>query len=547
MKQRCACLPLFAILPWGLSWLGSFGGFGGERGRVARRASLLVPARLVEETYGQLAGAGCIPRRWHPEGRYGIPIQVAEDAGKRLIPLLANAVDRLPPDVRANLGAGTVQLREKEIPWKKMPARPICPDVGDIVRSRPAGNFTFAELFAGIGGFRLGLERLGGSCVFASEIEPHTRDLYTRNFGHVPVVAGDIQEVHASDIPAHDILVAGFPCQPFSALGSQPAFDDERGLLFREIVRVLGAAKPRFFLLENVPGLLRCGRALATIMEELSSAGYEVRVETVNARQLTAQARKRVFFIGFRSHASQASPPRSFELPRIPDLCLRAEDVLETEEEVKRSGLLEDYTLTDEQFLRLQESEKWARRGGMASTLAWNDKVCATLVGHYGKTLRKGNSQLVPRPAPSKPRRFTPRECARLMGVPNSFKLTGRREDQTPGMWYRALYKMFGNSVSPPVVAALCGSILATSDTSHLPKEAGLSAALELALEALAPRKLLVWRALPTSRNPHVEASRGPLEAGGSCGRGGQIGLGSGQFLAKASTQLRGSIPGWGD
>ena len=127
--------------------------------------------------------------------------------------------------------------------------------------------------------------------------------MYLRNFGNAPAVAGDIQEVHASAIPQHDILVAGFPCQPFSALGTQPAFDDDRGLLFREIVRVLEASQPKFFLLENVPGLLRCddGRVLETIREELSQAGYDVLVETVNAKALTAQARKRVFIIGFRT------------------------------------------------------------------------------------------------------------------------------------------------------------------------------------------------------------------------------------------------------
>eukprot|EP00439_Symbiodinium_sp_Y106_P027255 s4745_g3.t1 len=458
----------------------------------ASRACLVVPVRLVEKAYGELSDAGCIPRRWHPEGRYGIPIQVAEDSQQRLIPLLADAVDRLPASLRAALTAGTVHLRAQEIPWKE--PKPVRSRLGVSELSlSPRGtpgkavNFTFAELFAGIGGFRLGLQSLGGNCVFACEIEPYTRDMYLRNFGNAPAVAGDIQEVHASAIPQHDILVAGFPCQPFSALGTQPAFDDDRGLLFREIVRVLEASQPKFFLLENVPGLLRCddGRVLETIREELSQAGYDVLVETVNGKALTAQARKRVFIIGFRTESQLA---HKFQLPHVPDLCLRAEDILETEDEVMRSGLLEDYTLTDEQFARLKGSAKWARRGGMSSTLAWGDKVCATLVGHYGKTLRKGNSQLVPRQAPFKPRRFTPRECARLMGFPNSFKLTEQEEGQSPGMWYRALYKMFGNSVSPPVVAVLAGAILA-SEKTEAPGDLGITAAVGLALEATTPRR----------------------------------------------------------
>ena len=139
-----------------------------------------------------------------------------------------------------------------------------------------ASSFTFAELFAGIGGFRVGLESLGGRCVFSSEIEPFTRELYTRNFGDVP--AGDIQEVQGVSVPAHDLLVAGFPCQPFSALGDQPGFEDSKGLLFREIVRILRSTRTPMFLLENVPGLAQCdeGKALRAIRDELRRAGYEV-------------------------------------------------------------------------------------------------------------------------------------------------------------------------------------------------------------------------------------------------------------------------------
>ncbi|CAE7805186.1 dsaVM [Symbiodinium necroappetens] len=502
MRPKAVCLLLVAIWQGRWSWLGPLRSTDRPQAQArvpASRACLVVPAQLVETAYGELSDANCLPRRWHPEGRYGIPIQVAEDSQQRLIPLLTDDVHRLPPSLRAALMAGTVHMRAQEIPWKgrqapaKQRLRPSPSLARELSLSAPGGrgkavNFTFAELFAGIGGFRLGLERLGGNCVFASEIEPYTRDMYLHNFGNAPAVAGDIQEVDASAIPPHDILVAGFPCQPFSALGTQPAFDDDRGLLFREILRILEASQPNFFLLENVPGLLRCddGRVLETIKAELSQAGYDVLVETVNAKALTAQARKRVFIIGFRTESQLA---HKFQLPNIPDLCLRAEDILETEDEVMRSGLLEDYTLTDEQFVRLQGSAKWARRGGMSSTLAWGDKVCATLVGHYGKTLRKGNSQLVPRNAPFKPRRFTARECARLMGFPNSFKLTEQEEGQSPGMWYRALYKMFGNSVSPPVVAVLGGAILASEQSSDALRDLGISAALGLALEAITPRR----------------------------------------------------------
>eukprot|EP00438_Fugacium_kawagutii_P031141 Skav201765 [mRNA] locus=scaffold1973:459868:467663:- [translate_table: standard] len=379
--------------PWQHSQWFSIGRPGGEK---PWDRLVLIPQN-VESSYEALAESDCIPRRWHLEGRWGIPIErisSGEHRGMRFIPLLPGAEDRGPA-----IDAQTAAI-------EALPPLPA--------------SFTFAELFCGIGGFRLGLEALGGRCVFASEIERFTRELYVMNFGDVPKVLGDIVEVGDSQVPEVDLLVAGFPCQPFSSLGDQPAFDDERGLLFRQIVRILKASKAfglqhavatggwkerspgtpllaKTFLLENVPGLLDCddGRAVKVIQQELTAAGVK-------------------------------APGDEFRLPFIPELHLRAVDFLQSEEELMEEG--------DEHFQGLRESKKWSRRGGMTDTLVWDDKLCNTLVSHYGTSLSKGNSQLVPRSAPLNPRRFSCRECARLMGFPDSYRLTERSREH-PSMW----------------------------------------------------------------------------------------------------------------
>ncbi|CAK9040183.1 unnamed protein product [Durusdinium trenchii] len=372
---------------------------------VTRRAGLVLVPQLVESCYQALAESNCIPRKWHPEGRYGIPIEridCGDFAGKRFIPLLPGAADRLPQEIQELLKAqkalvvslNSTKMARNGIEWQPGRDKPVAPPIDARTASIPrldeeikVPRFGFAELFAGLGGFRVALEALGGECRFASEIERFTRQMYELNFGATsPPVAGDIREVPDADLPEVDLLVAGFPCQPFSALGSQPAFEDDKGLLFREIVRVLNASKAKSFLLENVPGLLDCdgGRALQQIQHELQTVGlhdgqpgYAVHVRTANARNLTAQSRKRVFFFGFRKDLEAAQKP--FTLPFIPELQLRAGDIFEPE-----SKELDIYELSEEHFEGLKESQKWARRGGMTDTLAWEEKVCNTLVAHYG-------------------------------------------------------------------------------------------------------------------------------------------------------------------
>lgn len=259
--QRCLLLPVC----WGaqLRAMGTTWARDARHPKVRGQAGLVLPPQLVESSYEQLAESNCIPRRWHPEGRHGICIEQitsGEHRGMRFIPLLDP--DSLPEAIAELLRSGRAELvpessvQRRSRAWAPTPPRPTPCGATCAIEAPPppeAGAFTFAELFAGLGGFRLGLEALGGRCLFASEIERHTREVYELNF-QWPTVVGDIREVKEEDVPSVDLLVGGFPCQPFSALGTQPAFEDERGLLFMEIVRILKASKAKAFLLENVPG-----------------------------------------------------------------------------------------------------------------------------------------------------------------------------------------------------------------------------------------------------------------------------------------------------
>eukprot|EP00854_Cymbomonas_tetramitiformis_P026175 gene26175-32072_t len=550
---------------------------------------LLVPPRLTSIVLGYLSDSGLVARHWHLGGRYGS--RVSAQGPLRAIPLLPATADRLsvalytrglldgdevdaqgdevdaqgdlPPlptplwdalrTGEAKLGRVKVAVPSKvpkveevdsEVHAERAPrAAPVT-----AVLPPPRGAFTYAELFAGIGGFALGLDALGGRCVFASEIAPTCVDVYKRNFPDGPEVAGDIWDVKEADIPPHDLLVGGFPCQPFSSLGEQPGLADTkgsgegRGMLFTQIVRVLKACRPSAFLLENVPGLLHLdeGRPLATIVAALAGAGYAVRCELLNARCVSAQSRNRLYLVGLRrelpsplaqcgaapsengpeaearesveesgissgvcylsggslsaSQASAGSDARGtrepeFEFPWIPDLRLRTSHVLQNEAELALAAVsAAQYSVTDAQLAKLLEGKLWK-----PSKMAWGNKVSATLDAHYSVAVGRGDTQLVPRPPPFHPRRFTPRECARLMGFPDRFTLGERRRGQGVNAWFKEQYTMLGNAVCPQVVAALAGAILAhcpgIPGFEHCADWAamGRSSAVRLAVDAVAP------------------------------------------------------------
>jgi DNA (cytosine-5)-methyltransferase 1 len=305
---------------------------------------------------------------------------------------------------------------------------------------------TFFDLFAGIGGFRLGFEQAGATCVFSAEYDKYAQQTYAENFE--PVAAGDITGIRTKDIPDHDILVAGFPCQPFSSSGvskkrsmDKPvAFEDKtQGTLFFEIARILKAKKPTAFLLENVKNLKSHyqGATYHTIIDTLiNDLGYYVYDEIYDASLVVPQHRERIFLVGF-----DRSDPRFF-FPHIPkrDVCLR--DVLEDSVDPK-------YTLSDRLWTALQaHASRHADKGhGFGYTLADLDGISRTLKARYHKD---GQEILIPQEGQN-PRRLTPRECCRLMGFPWDFKI--------PVSDTQA-YRQFGNAVVPTIVEPIARGML---------------------------------------------------------------------------------------
>lgn len=359
--------------------------------------------------------------------------------------------------------------------------------VADAIRQRllplgepssDPGKFTFIDLFAGIGGIRTAFEKEGGRCVFTSEWDPYARKTYSANFhdGLDHVFADDITKVHEDDVPDHDVLLAGFPCQPFSiagvskknALGRAHGFEDKtQGTLFFDVARIIKAKRPKAFLLENVKNLVSHdkGRTFATIMDVLKNdLGYHVWHKVINARHFGPQHRERIIIVGFREEV-----PFSWEDLELPDIetapkmdsVLHREDGSERDEWPSISGpkgkVLEKYTLSDKLWEYLQNyAAKHREKGnGFGFGLVTKDSTCRTLSARYYKD---GSEILVSQGAKKNPRRLTPRECARLMGFDDSFRI--------PVSDTRA-YKQFGNSVVVPVIASVA-KIMAP----HLVKDA---------------------------------------------------------------------------
>ena len=306
-------------------------------------------------------------------------------------------------------------------------------------------KFTFIDLFAGIGGMRIAFEKSGGRCVFSSEWNKFSQQTYEANFGDVP--DGDITKIKAEDIPNHDILVGGFPCQPFSiagvsskkALGRKHGFEDEtQGTLFFDIVRIIREKKPRAFLLENVKNLKGHdkGNTFRVIMKKLrEELGYDVHYKIVDASSVVPQHRERIFIVGFRK-------PMDFEFPKLADKRPKLNDVLEKNVDGK-------YTLTDGTWKAPQRHrEMHSKRGnGFGYSMADRDSIAKTLSARYYKD---GAEILIPQ-GKKNPRRLTPRECARIMGFPEKFKILVSDSQA---------YRQFGNAVVVPVVTEIAKSMV---------------------------------------------------------------------------------------
>ena len=321
--------------------------------------------------------------------------------------------------------------------------------------------FTFIDLFAGIGGIRHGFEKQGGRCVFTSEWNPYAQKTYLANFPHQPGhrLEGDITKVDAADIPDHDVLLAGFPCQPFSiagvskknALGRPHGFACEtQGTLFYDVARIINTKRPKAFLLENVKNLKSHdkGRTFQTILKVLTEElGYHVHYRVIDGQHFVPQHRERILIVGFREQVDfswdQLSIPTAG--PKLSSI-LHPENGSEQPEAHwtvgQKAKVDARYTLTPRlwDYLQAYADKHRAAGNGFGFGRVDGNSVTRTLSARYYKD---GSEILVSQGKGKRPRRLTPRECARLMGFPDSFKI--------PVSDTQA-YKQFGNSVVVPVV-----------------------------------------------------------------------------------------------
>ena len=324
-------------------------------------------------------------------------------------------------------------------------------------------RFNFVDLFAGIGGIRKGFDAIGGHCVFTSEWNKFAQQTYVANFRDNHPPHGDITQIASEDVPDHDVLLAGFPCQPFSiagvskknSLGRKHGFLDEtQGTLFFDVARIIRAKRPATFLLENVKNLTGHdkGRTFEVILRTLTEdLGYKVWHRVIDAQHFVPQHRQRIVIVGFREDV-----PFSWDDLKLPEKgSVRLGSILhpgngsEKAEPPYTLGadakVNDKYTLTDKlwQYLQGYAEKHRAAGNGFGFGLVPPHDVARTLPARYYKD---GSEILVSQGKKKNPRRLTPRECARLMGYGDEFRI--------PVSDTQA-YKQFGNSVAVPVFEAV--------------------------------------------------------------------------------------------
>lgn len=299
---------------------------------------------------------------------------------------------------------------------------------------------TFIDLFAGIGGFRIALERKGMKCVFSSEIDRHASKVYKRNFGETP--EGDICEISEKEIPPHDILCAGFPCQSFSISGKQKGMKDNRGLLFYEIVRIAQYHRPYVLLLENVKNILTVdnGTAIQTIENKLREIGYKVHYSTLNASRFgIPQARERVYFACLRDDLESLEeldykePKPSRKRTYLRDIL---EDAVSERLYINRNDIIIESETSKDSAKPIRVG--YVNKAGQGERIYSIDGQAITLSANGGGVGARTGLYLVD----NRVRRLSLTECKRLMQFPDDFIVS-------PGMQG---YKQLGNAVIPPLV-----------------------------------------------------------------------------------------------
>lgn len=314
-------------------------------------------------------------------------------------------------------------------------------------------KFKFIDLFAGIGGIRLAYQKAGGKCVFSSEYNKFAKVTYEANFGEVPF--GDITAIDEKNIPDHDVLLAGFPCQPFSiagvskkqSLGRKHGFLDEtQGTLFFDLARIIKEKKPKAFMLENVKNLVSHdkGRTFEVIYNTLDELGYSVHFQVLDGKHFVPQHRERIIIVGFDRNVFKGN--ENFKFPELPKPKKVIREILEDEPDSK-------YTLSDKLWNYLQNyaAKHKAKGNGFGFGLTDLDGISRTISARYYKD---GSEILIPQDGIN-PRRLTPRECARLQGFPDDF-IIPVSDNQA--------YRQFGNSVVSPLMHAVAKQVVKVFD-----------------------------------------------------------------------------------
>ncbi|MBK2095867.1 DNA cytosine methyltransferase [Francisella philomiragia] len=298
-------------------------------------------------------------------------------------------------------------------------------------------GYEFIDLFAGIGGIRIPFDELGAKCVFSSEWDKFAQQTYFANYGEIPF--GDITAIDERDIPRFDILLAGFPCQPFSNAGLKKGFEDTRGTLFFDICRIVEFHKPKVLLLENVKGFKNHdkGRTFETVRKSLNKLGYQVYAKVLNAKDFgVPQNRERIYIVAFKEMAN-------FVFPTADDNEVKVGDILE------KNPVDAKYTISDKlwaghQRRKLEHIKKG--NGFGYSIFDENSNYTSTISARY----YKDGSEILIKQDKQNPRKLTPREAARLQGFPEKFVIPVSDTQS---------YKQFGNSVAVPVVRAIARNI----------------------------------------------------------------------------------------
>lgn len=398
--------------------------------------------------------------------------------------MIANEVNRLIETIllpREEIARQLGRAESTLYRWRRGDTTPSLAEL-DLLRRMASGftrtfdgrpDFRFVDLFAGIGGLRRGVEAIGGRCVFSCERDKFSRQTYEANFSDGPThpFPKDITTVEPESIPNHDLLLAGFPCQPFSiagvskknALGRPHGFSClEQGNLFFNVADIIASSRPAAFILENVKNLKSHdqGRTFARIRETLVDVlGYKISTRVIDAKSFVPQHRERIFIVGFREDVE-------FDLSEVPlpspDLGPRMSSILHPEDGSERpewpftegasASVTSKYALTDHlwNYLRAYAAKHRQKGNGFGFGLVGPDDVSRTLSARYFKD---GSEILIRRPRRN-PRRLTPRECARLMGFDR------RRQPFVIQVSDTQAYRQFGNSVVVPVVEAVAAAVV---------------------------------------------------------------------------------------